>query len=141
MSDGEMGETLAAREVILGERYPARRVLALVADKWTPIVMHCLASGTRHFGQMQRRIPGLSKKMLTLVLRRLERGGLVTRRVLNAVPPKTDYELTPLGKRLHEPVAMICAWAQENLDVLDQIEAQRKSRVSRLAREQPDPSR
>ncbi|MEM9223546.1 MAG: helix-turn-helix domain-containing protein [Pseudomonadota bacterium] len=110
------------------ERYPARRVLSLIANKWTPIVIHCLASGTRHFGEMQRRIPGLSKKMLTQVLRRLERQGLVARRVLNAVPPRTDYQLTSLGERLHEPIAIICEWANENESVLAEIKSQETSR-------------
>lgn len=113
-------------DLVLDVRYPARRVLALLADKWTPIVFYCLASGTRHFGQMHRRIPGLSKKMLTQVLRRLERDGVVTRRVLNAVPPKTDYELSALGRRLYEPVALICAWAEENEAVLNEIDLHRK---------------
>ncbi|WP_299605024.1 helix-turn-helix domain-containing protein [uncultured Tateyamaria sp.] len=109
----------------LDEKYPARRVLNHIGDKWTPIILHCLASGTRHFGQMHRRIPGLSKKMLTQVLRRLERDGLVTRRVLRAVPPKTDYELTSLGLQLHEPIGLICQWAIQNEDVLDAIDKTR----------------
>ncbi len=134
MSDGKQDEATTTKEAILGERYPARRVLTLVADKWTPIVIYCLASGTRHFGQMQRRIPGLSKKMLTQVLRRLERDGLVTRRVFNAVPPKTDYELTALGQRLHEPITMICEWALENEEILDQIEKHENSSLDRSAR-------
>lgn len=111
---------------ILGEDYPVRRVLSLVADKWTPVVMYCLSTGTRHFGQMQRRIPGLSKKMLTQVLRRLERDGLVARRVLNAVPPKTDYELTALGEKLHEPAALICTWAENHVDVIEEVYVNRK---------------
>ena len=89
---------------ILDERYPARRVLNLIADKWTPIVMYCLAGRTRRFGEMQRRIPGLSKKMLIQVLRNLERDGLVHREVFQIVPPKTEYTLTDLGRRLHEPI-------------------------------------
>lgn len=109
----------------LDEKYPARRVLNHIADKWTPIIMHCLASGTRHFGQMHRRIPGLSKKMLTQVLRRLERDGLVTRRVLGTMPPNTDYELTSLGLQLHEPIGLICRWAIENEDVLENIDKER----------------
>lgn len=109
----------------LDDKYPARRVLNHIADKWTPIIIHCLASGTRHFGQMHRRIPGLSKKMLTQVLRRLARDGLVTRRVLGTMPLKTDYELTLLGLQLHEPIGLICQWAIENEDVLDNIDKQR----------------
>ena len=111
---------------VLDEAYPARRILNLIADKWTPIVMYCLATGSRHFGELLRRIPGLSKKMLIQVLRGLERDGLVNRRVFRAVPPKTDYELTELGRKLHEPVSMLCQWAEDNVAQLDQVERNRQ---------------
>lgn len=109
-------------EQILDEHYPARRILNLIANKWTPIVMYCLGQGSRHFGQMQRQIPGISKKMLAQVLRKLERDGLVTRTVFRVVPPKTEYEITNLGRRLHEPLKMLCDWAVENADVLDELQ-------------------
>ena len=121
-------ETTDPRNV-LDERYPARRVLNLIADKWTPIVIYCLASGTRHFGQMHRRVPGLSKKMLIQVLRNLERDGLVKRRVFKAVPPKTDYELTALGRKLHEPVSLLCGWAADHVAELDAVERNRKAAI------------
>jgi DNA-binding HxlR family transcriptional regulator len=121
MTDDVRGE-------VLDERYPARRVLNLIADKWTPIVLYCLAGGTRRFGEMQRRIPGLSKKMLIQVLRALERDGLVHREVFQVVPPKTEYTLTELGRRLHEPVAMLCRWAADHVADLDAVERHRRSR-------------
>lgn len=110
---------------VLDERYPARRVLNLIADKWTPIVMYCLAGGTRRFGEMHRRIPGLSKKMLIQVLRSLERDGLVHREVYQVVPPKTEYTLTDLGRRLHEPIALLCHWAADHTVELDEVERRR----------------
>ncbi len=112
-------------EKTFDELYPARRLLGLIADKWTPIIMFCLASGTTRFGMMHRQIPGLSKKMLTQVLRRLERDGMVHRTVYPVVPPRTKYELTDLGRRLHEPVAHLCRWAEINTDALDQIDEAR----------------
>lgn len=111
--------------VVFTEQYPSRRLLDLIANRWTPIILFCLASGTRHYGQMQRRIPGISKKMLSQVLRRLEADGLVHCEVYRVVPPKTDYELTDLGRRLHEPVAMLCEWAEANHEVLDRIDGNR----------------
>lgn len=114
-----------ADKIVFHERYPSRRLLDLIADRWTPIVLFCLASGTRHYGQMHRRIPGLSKKMLSQVLRRLEADGLVHREVYRVVPPKTEYELTALGRRLHEPVRALCTWAVENVEVFEQIERNR----------------
>lgn len=115
-------------DVVLDARYPARRVLSLIADKWTPIVMFCLASGTGRFGEMQRRIPGVSKKMLVQVLRNLERDGVVHREVFRVVPPRTEYTLTELGRRLHEPVGLLCQWAADHVEVLEQIEQNRQAR-------------
>ena len=94
--------------------YPARRVLDLIADKWTPIILYCLSGGTRRFSQLQHQIPDISKKMLIQVLRRLEADGLVLRTVYPVVPPKTEYSLTDLGHQIHEPVALLCAWAREH---------------------------
>jgi len=112
---------------ILDEKYPARRVLNLIAGKWTPIVMFCLAGGTRRFGVMQRRIPGLSKKMLIQVLRSLEHDGLVHREVYRVVPPKTEYTLTDLGRKMHEPIAFLCRWAANHTKELDQVERERST--------------
>jgi len=106
---------------IFDERYPARRVLTLIADKWTPIVVYCLSGGVRRFHELQHQIPGISKKMLVQVLRSLEQDGLVKRMIYPVAPPKTEYALTALGQRVHEPIALLCRWAQANTDVLERI--------------------
>lgn len=114
---------------LFDERYPARRVLSLIGDKWTPIVLFCLSKqDVSRFNELQRRIPDISKKMLIQVLRELEALDLVSRRVYPVVPPKTEYRLTTLGLRLHEPVALLCRWAAANTDVLDKIEAKQFSK-------------
>jgi DNA-binding HxlR family transcriptional regulator len=95
----------------LDARFPARRLLNIVGDKWTPIVLYCLSGGVRRFSELQRQIPDISKKMLIQVLRSLENDGLVHRTVFPVVPPKTEYRLTDDGRRLHEPVAALCAWS------------------------------
>lgn len=99
---------------IYDQRYPARQLLDVIAGKWTPIILYCLSGGTRRFSELQHQIPDISKKMLIQVLRRLESDGIVARTVYPVVPPKTEYRLTPLGRRIHEPVAMLCQWAVEN---------------------------
>jgi DNA-binding HxlR family transcriptional regulator len=108
---------------IFDERYPARRILKLIGDKWTPIVLYCLSGGVRRFNELQRHIPDISKKMLIQVLRKLEASGLVNRKVYPVVPPKTEYALTEAGRRLHEPVALLCRWAAANTALLDKIDA------------------
>jgi DNA-binding HxlR family transcriptional regulator len=108
---------------IFDARYPARRILKLIGDKWTPIVLYCLSGGVRRFNEFQRHIPDISKKMLIQVLRKLEASGLVGRKVYPVVPPKTEYTLTETGRRLHEPVALLCRWAAANTALLDKIDA------------------
>ena len=106
--------------------YPARRLLDLIGNKWTPIVLYCLSGGVRRFNEMQRQIPDISKKMLIQVLRSLENDGLVDRKVYPVVPPKTEYRLSAEGRRLHEPVAAMCEWATKNAKFLDAIHARQK---------------
>jgi DNA-binding HxlR family transcriptional regulator len=108
---------------IFDARYPARRILKLIGDKWTPIVLYCLSGGVRRFNELQHHIPDISKKMLIQVLRKLEASGLVNRKVYPVVPLKTEYTLTEAGRRLHEPVALLCRWAAANTALLDKIDA------------------
>jgi len=108
-------------------RYPARRYLDLIGDKWTPIVLYCLSGGTRRFGELQQGIPDISKKMLIQVLRRLEADGLLDRKVYQQVPPKTEYTLTPAGLRIHEPIAAMCLWAKENDELIAAVVSRRES--------------
>jgi DNA-binding HxlR family transcriptional regulator len=114
--------------VTFDARYPVRRMLDIIGDKWTPIVLFCLSGGVRRFNEMQRQIPDISKKMLIQVLRSLETDGFVKRTVYPVVPPKTEYRLTAEGKRLHEPVAALCQWAIENAKFLDAVHARRSAR-------------
>ena len=82
-------------------RFPARRVLDLIGDKWTPVVLYCISlREVRRFNELQRQIPDISKKMLIQTLRNLERDGLVERTVYQQVPPKTEYRLTEDDRRL-----------------------------------------
>lgn len=110
---------------VYDRRYPARQILELIADKWTPIVLYCLSGGTRRFSELHHQIPDISKKMLIQVLRRLEKDGLVDRKVYPVVPPKTEYSLTALGRRMHEPIALLCKWALAHADDLEAIHRRR----------------
>jgi DNA-binding HxlR family transcriptional regulator len=75
----------------LDMRFPARRILDLIGDKWTPVVLYCISlREVRRFNELQRQIPDISKKMLIQTLRNLERDGLVDRTVFQQVPPKTE---------------------------------------------------
>ncbi len=108
---------------------PTRRVLDLIADKWTTLVIYLLADGTKRYGEMQKAIGGISQKMLTQTLRRLEEDGLVKRTVFPVVPPRTEYELTPLGRTLKEPLTALCAWAVQHMGEVEQERAKHQRKV------------
>src|ERR1700693_6007468 len=111
---------------VYDEDYPARRLFDLIGDKWTPIIVFILGQGTKRYGELQRHLPDVSKKMLTQTLRALERDGLLKRKGEAAVPPRVDYCLTPLGRAFLEPVTALCAWAQAHKGDLEAAHAKRK---------------
>src|ERR1700682_2428911 len=116
---------MTAKITVYNEDYPSRRLLDLIGDKWTPIVLYILGQGTKRYGQMKRHLPDVSKKMLTQTLRRLEEDGLLTRTVFAEVPPRVEYDLTPLGRVFLEPVTELCRWATDHPDELDLVERNR----------------
>ncbi len=89
-------------------------VLGRIGDKWTVLVVNCLGQGPLRFSELQRRVDGISQKMLTTTLRNLERDGFCTRRVFPTVPPHVEYELTELGRELLIPVKALADWALAN---------------------------
>lgn len=93
------------------DRRAVREVLTLVGDKWSVVVMGLLYHGPRRFSDIRRNVKGISQRILTLKLRHLERDGLVTRTVYPSVPPRVEYELTPLGLTLLGPVQSLVTWA------------------------------
>jgi DNA-binding HxlR family transcriptional regulator len=91
-----------------------RRVLDLVGDKWSLLVIALLGEGPHRFTELQREIGSISRRMLTLTLRQLERNGLVLRTVYPVVPPHVEYQLTPLGVTLMEAIKGIVNWTVEH---------------------------
>ncbi|MGC3995369.1 MAG: helix-turn-helix domain-containing protein [Propionicimonas sp.] len=95
---------------------PSRRLLDLIGDRWTVLVVGTLADGPLRFSEITRRIGGISQKMLTQTLRNLERDGLATRTVHAEVPPRVEYELTAAGHSLREPLHALEEWAVAHAD-------------------------
>lgn len=87
-----------------------RQILDRIADKWSLLVIALLDRRKLRFTELRREIDGVSQRMLTVTLRQLERDGLVYRTVHPVVPPRVDYELTPLGVSLHETVQALVTW-------------------------------
>ncbi|WP_210584705.1 helix-turn-helix domain-containing protein [Streptomyces sp. GESEQ-35] len=101
-------------QVVNAHACPVREVLDRVAGKWSVQILVAAAHGPIRFTELERSIEGISRRMLTLTLRNLERDGLVTRTVHPTVPPKVEYELTPVARELHETLQRLTDWAERN---------------------------
>jgi DNA-binding HxlR family transcriptional regulator len=89
-----------------------RQILDRIADKWSLLAIALLEGRRLRFTELGREIDGISQRMLTVTLRQLERDGLVRRTVYPVVPPRVEYELTPLGKTLHATIQSLVAWTE-----------------------------
>lgn len=101
----------------------AREVLDLVSDKWSLYVVAALGQGPLRFNEARRVVTGISQRMLTVTLRRLERDGLVSRTVVPTVPPQVSYALTDTGGELRAAVQPLIAWAFAAADTTDAARA------------------
>jgi DNA-binding HxlR family transcriptional regulator len=108
---------------VLNQDCESRQALELISDKWTALIVYALVDGPRRHGDLRRTVDGISQKMLTQTLRRMEAEGLVERQVLDRVPPHVEYSLTPLGRTLEKPLVAICDWAMGHLDELREARA------------------
>jgi DNA-binding HxlR family transcriptional regulator len=96
-------------------------VIGRVADKWTMLVLEELVEhGEQRFRELNRRVPGISQKMLTQTLRQMERDGLVVRTVHPVVPPRVDYRLTPLGMSLGAAFCDVWIWAERHHEKIEE---------------------
>ena len=101
---------------------PTQQVLDIIGNKWSVIIIYCLAYQTRRYKQLERKIEGISQKVLTQTLRKLEKNGLVARKVYPTVPPQVEYSLTPLGETLVEPLSLLAEWSECNLAKIKQAQ-------------------
>lgn len=127
--------TLEHRPNVYDDNCPTRQALDRIADKWTALVIGMLEEKPKRFSDLQRTIKGISQKMLTQTLRTLERDGLVTRTVYAQVPPRVDYELTPLGRTLIAPIRAIREWAESHIQQVS--EAQERYDQRQMAESAP----
>ena len=94
------------------EECPVATTLSYVGGKWKPIILFELRGGPLRTGELTRRIPQVSAKMLTQQLRQLERDGVVQRRIHQQGPPKVEYSLTPLGQSLRPVMNALASWGK-----------------------------
>lgn len=96
-----------------------RGLLDRIADKWALLIIATLHGGRLRFTEIQRKIPGISQRMLSLTLRHLERDGLISRTSFAEVPPRVEYELTEVANTLVPHAVALASWAVENNPELD----------------------
>lgn len=111
-----------ARGDLFDPQCPTRRLLDRIGTKWMSMAVKVLAEespGEVRFSELQRRMVGISQKVLSATLQGMVRDGLVSRRVEPTVPPRVHYRLTALGLSLEEPLAMVRAWAEEHMAEID----------------------
>lgn len=101
---------------VLTATCPSRTSLARIANKWTAMIVSALGDGKLRFSDIRSTVDGISGKVLTDTLRDLERDGLVSRHVYAEVPPRVEYELTPLGRTLHTPLRALNRWAEQHIE-------------------------
>jgi DNA-binding HxlR family transcriptional regulator len=95
-----------------------RDVLDRLGDRWTVLVIVELSKGTRRFRELQRAIPGISQRMLTLTTKRLWRDGLVERNAYPTIPPQVDYRLTEMGRSLADTIFGLADWSRHNKNAI-----------------------
>ncbi len=97
-----------------GHKGAVTETLARIGDKWTVMVVGALHQGPMRYNQIRRAVEGISQRMLTLTLKGLEEDGLVNRTMYPTIPPRVDYELTDLGRKLIVPLQSLYEWAVEH---------------------------
>lgn len=106
---------------------PIRNILARISDKWSLLVLYTLnQEPTMRFNALQKSIPDISQKMLTVTLKTLEEDGFVSRKVYAEVPPKVEYSLTDRALSLLPCINTLIVWAKENME--DIIQDRKKSK-------------
>jgi DNA-binding HxlR family transcriptional regulator len=104
----------SVRACEVGHKRAVTETLARIGDKWTVMVVGALHQGPMRYNQIRRAVEGISQRMLTLTLKGLEEDGLVNRTMYPTIPPRVDYELTDLGRKLIVPLQSLYEWAVEH---------------------------
>ncbi len=117
-------------------------LLTRLGDKWTILVLSLLSIAPRHrlrFSALKYGVRGISQRMLTLTLRNLERDGLVIREYFAEVPPRVEYQLSPMGESMQGPLKIFAGWIGANWPSIEQARRvfDAEQEVARSSRPEP----
>lgn len=110
--------------VLVRESCPHRVLLDQIADKWSVMILAILCERPRRFNVLKRELEGITQKALTQSLRKLQRNGIIDRRVISTSPIAVEYQITPLGHTLKAPFQALFKWTQ---DYLPEVERARQA--------------
>ena len=131
MSGGLAAQRLAKQQAraqgadiaaLLAEINSTRPILEQVANKWSVLILTVLCTEPARFNAIKRRLDPITHKALTEALRRLERNGLISRRVIASSPVAVEYAITPLGQTLQDPFVALVKWAREQGDAIEKAQ-------------------
>jgi len=109
---------LGQERLAIGYSCPVEATVDIIGGKWKSVILFHLLPGKKRFGELQRLLPGVTQRMLTLQLRELEEDGIIYRHVYREVPPKVEYSLTDFGKSLQPILIQMRDWGQEYMQTL-----------------------
>lgn len=113
MSQGHIGVAVQVTTAT-DEACTVRQVLDRVGGKWSIGIIVAAGRGPVRFTELERSVEGISRRMLTLTLRNLERDGLLTRTVYPTVPPKVEYTATEMALELYDSLVTLTTWAERH---------------------------
>jgi DNA-binding HxlR family transcriptional regulator len=135
------GNTGVSQQVIHAVACPIQNIIDRVSGKWNIQVILAVLQGPVRFTELERSIQGISRRMLTLSLRGLERDGLIVRTVYPIVPPRVEYTATDLAVELQEPLEALAGWARRNRGMISAArDAYDSGRSRDMALERPSTS-
>jgi DNA-binding HxlR family transcriptional regulator len=108
---------------VYAEKCPSRNVLEGISDKWSILILGILSANVYRFGELKRQIGGISPKMLTQTLQKLEKYGFIARTPFEVLPLKVEYALTPLGKELSLILHSLTTWTENNMHQIASAES------------------
>jgi DNA-binding HxlR family transcriptional regulator len=108
----------ALRGDLFSESCPSRDILKHVMSRWGVLLLVALGDGAQRFGELRRKVGGISEKMLAQTLVWLEQDGFVQRIAHPVAPPRVEYRLTPLGEEASIKLKELAIWIEENLGAM-----------------------
>lgn len=104
----------------ISEKCGVITTIAVLGGKWKPMILYCLLIyGPQRFGELNRLIPEVTQRILTLQLRELEEDGVIHREIYKQVPPKVEYSLTPFGRTLEPILHLMKQWGEQYADMVE----------------------